>query len=53
MLLLHFHLSDVCIAYANANADVDDACYDGDVSIYFMLLMPLHMPLLMTMLTPM
>jgi hypothetical protein len=29
---LYFHLKDVGFAYANDNADADDACSDADAS---------------------
>ncbi len=32
LLLQHFHLNDVGFAYADANADADDACSDADAS---------------------
>ena len=32
LLLLNFHLNNVGFAYANANADGDDACFDADAS---------------------
>jgi len=30
LLLPHFYLNDIGFTYANARADVDDACFDAD-----------------------